>query len=90
MRVTLYGTHLCPDCVDARKALAENGIPCAFVELTESTANIKAFLRYRDDPAYADTFDTVRANHGIGIPCFVFEDGTLTLDTQRAIALSKQ
>ncbi len=90
MRFVMYGTDLCPDCVHAKQALAENGIPCACVEFTESTANIKAFLRYRDDPAHADVFDAVRANHGIGVPCFVFEDGTLTLDVQRAIALAKQ
>lgn len=90
MKFILYGMQLCPDCVEAKKLLAENKIPCAFVEITESTANLKAFLRYRDDPAYAETFDAVRANNGIGIPCFVFEDGTLTLDTQRAIALAKQ
>ena len=52
MKVTVIGSHLCPDTLYALNRLSE------------------------DSPAYAD----IRENGGIGIPCFVLEDGTATRD----------
>lgn len=74
----LYGTPLCPDCVAAVKELDKKGIPYEYHDITGSTAELKAFLAIRDKEPL---FDAVRAAGGIGIPCFVKEDGTVTLET---------
>ena len=45
--------------------------------MSASLADLKAYLALRQDsPVYAD----IRENGGIGIPCFVLEDGTVTRD----------
>ena len=48
-----------------------------FKNLPASPPDLKTYLALRQDsPAYAD----IRENGGIGIPCFVLEDGTATRD----------
>ena len=39
-----------------------------FVNIDESTANLKLFLRLRDK---APEFDEIKKNSAIGVPCFV-------------------
>lgn len=78
----MYGTRLCPDCVEAEAALTAKKIPFETVDITESTANLKAFLKLRDENPL---FDAVRAEGGIGVPCFVLDDGRLTLDVHEAL-----
>lgn len=72
----IYGTHLCPDCVEAREKLDALRTAYEFVELTESTANLKEFLKIRDQ---SPLFDEARKEGLIGIPCFIKEDGSMTL-----------
>ncbi len=48
-----------------------------------STANLAEFLRIRDND---ENYIPVKERGGIGIPYFIFEDGTKTLDTDEAIA----
>ena len=48
-----------------------------FKNLSASLSDLKVYLSLRQDsPVYAD----IRENGGIGIPCFVLEDGTTTRD----------
>lgn len=72
----LYGTPLCTDCVEAVKKLDEKGISYEYHDITGSTAELKAFLAIRDGQAL---FAPVKEAGGIGIPCFIQEDGTVTL-----------
>ena len=54
-----------------------------FISIIENTANLKEFITIRDnDPVLAE----VRANNGIGIPLFVNDDGSKTLDINEAFA----
>lgn len=78
----MYGTPLCPDCVEVEAALAAKKIPFENVDITASTANLKAFLKLRDENPL---FDAVRAEGGIGVPCFALDDGRLTLDVREAL-----
>lgn len=78
----MYGTPLCPDCVEAEAELAAKRIPFENVDITASTANLKAFLKLRDENPL---FDAVRAQGGIGVPCFVLDDGRLTLDVREVL-----
>lgn len=43
--------------------------------------NLKEFLRLRDKNA---AFDVMRRVGGVGIPCFVLEDGTVTFKPEKA------
>lgn len=77
MKVTVIGSHLCPDTLYALNRLSEAKAEIEFKNLSASLPDLKAYLAQRDsNPLYAD----IRANGGIGIPCFVLEDGATTLD----------
>lgn len=73
----IYGSMLCPDCVRCRKDLDGAGVTYEYRDFADSLKNLKEFLSIRDSSAL---FDEARARGGIGIPCIVREDGTVTLD----------
>ena len=81
-KLTVYGSPLCPDCVEAERILSERKISYKFINITASMANLKAFLSYRDREAI---FAEVRAAGRVGIPFFVLADGTTTLELETAI-----
>lgn len=68
MTVKMFGTRNCPDVRAALETIAEKGLDVEFVNIDESTANLKLFLRLRDK---APEFDEVKQNGAIGVPCFV-------------------
>lgn len=74
-----YGTPLCPDCVEADKVIKEKDIECEYICITESTANLKEFLALRD---MREEFDEIKKAGGIGIPCFVKEDGSISFSLE--------
>lgn len=61
----LYGTPLCPDCVEAAKKLDEMGISYEYHDITGSTAELKAFLAIRDEQAL---FAPVKEAGVLGFP----------------------
>lgn len=72
----IYGSKLCPDCVQCCAELDEAGVAYEYVDFSESLRGLKEFLAIRDsDPQ----FEEVRAMGKIGIPCIVAEDGTVSL-----------
>lgn len=71
----IYGSMLCPDCVQCREDLDRAGVAYEYLDFSESLLNLKEFLSLRERSA----FDEVRAAGKIGIPCIVKEDGTVTL-----------
>lgn len=73
----IYGSMQCPDCVRCRKDLDERGVSYHYLDFSDSLRNLKEFLTIRENtPVFAE----VRAKGGIGIPCILREDGTVTLD----------
>ncbi len=77
MKITVIGSHLCPDTLYALNRLSEAKPEIDFKNLSASLSDLKAYLSLRqEDPAYAD----IRESGGIGIPCFILEDGTVTRD----------
>ncbi len=73
----IYGSMLCPDCVQIRKDLDAAGVQYDYRDFSDSLLNLKEFLALRDShPVFAD----VRREGRIGIPCIVKEDGTITLE----------
>lgn len=82
MKVTVIGSHLCPDTLYALNRLSAAKAEIEFKSLSASLSDLKAYLAQRDsNPLYAG----IRANGGIGIPCFVLEDGRTTLDLDEVL-----
>lgn len=82
MKVTVIGSHLCPDTLYALNQLVEAKIEIDFKDLSASLPDLKAYLAQREtNPLYA----SVREKGGIGIPCFVLEDGRTTLDLDEVL-----
>ena len=83
MKVTVIGSHLCPDTLYALNRLSDAKAEIEFKNLSASLPDLKAYLALRDsDPHY----EAVKKNGGIGIPCFVFEDGLRTLNLDEVLS----
>ncbi len=72
----IYGSPLCPDCVNCREELDGANIPYAYMDITGNLLFLKKFLKLREQPA----FDAIRERGQIGIPCILREDGSMTFD----------
>ena len=86
MKVVMYGTNACPDCVEAEALLKEHDIQYLYLEWTNNIGYLKRFLKLRDTNPL---FDRVKESGGVGIPCFQLEDGSLTLDVQEILSKAK-
>ena len=73
----IYGSMLCPDCVQCREDLDRAGVAYEYLDFSDSLKNLKAFLTLRDEKA---CFAESKAAGKIGIPCIVRENGDVLLD----------
>lgn len=67
----VFGSNMCPDCIVMKKALDEREVKYLYLDITENLANLKKFLKFREDPA----FDFAKENGSIGIPAMVVNGG---------------
>lgn len=82
MKVTVVGSHLCPDTLYALQQLSAAKAEIEFKNLSASLSDLRVYLSLRESsPAYAD----IRKSGGIGIPCFVLEDGAVTRDLENVL-----
>ncbi len=82
MKVTVIGSHLCPDTLYALNRLVEAKADVEFKNLSASLPDLKAYLAVREsEPAY----EAVKAKGSLGIPCFILEDGTVTLELEKVL-----
>lgn len=72
----IIGSMICPDTKEAVEKLDAENKRYEFIDILNSLENLKIYLEYRDTQ---NCYDTIRKNHGIGIPCFVTEH-KVTLD----------
>ena len=73
----IYGSMLCPDCVECIKDLDAAGIAYQFCDFADDLVYLKAFLKIRDaEPV----FENIKREGKIGIPCLVYDDGTICLN----------
>lgn len=78
--IRIYGMESCPDCSHVERQAREKG-NYEIIDIGAHVRNLKEFLRLRDsDPA----FDGAKRNGSVGIPCFVLEDGSVTLSPEEA------
>lgn len=77
MKVIMYGTEICIDCVNDKKVLVEESIELDYRDITKDVKTLKEFLKIRDkDPL----FDEIKDLGKIGIPLYILEDGRKTFD----------
>ena len=82
MKVTVIGSHLCPDTLYALNRLVETKADIDFKNLSASLPDLKAYLALRES---SPVFDGLKARGSLGIPCFVLEDGTVTLELEKVL-----
>ena len=75
--IKIYGSMLCPDCVQCRAELDRAGVGYTYLDFSESLIHLKEFLEIRDT---APALQEGRRAGRIGIPCIVKENGVITLD----------
>ncbi len=77
MKVTVIGSHLCPDTLAALNKLSAEGAEIDFKDILSCHSDLKAYLELRDNsPLYGE----IRGTERLGIPCFLCEDGRVTLE----------
>ena len=78
--IKIYGMSTCPDCIDIEEQVKGNN-QYEIIDIGKHVKHLKEFMRLRDkNPA----FDAMKRVGSIGIPCFVLEDGTVTLRPEKA------
>jgi len=78
--IKVYSMPTCPDCEWVEKQI-EGKSGYEIIDIGSHVRKLKEFLRLRDnDPA----FDSARKAGAAGIPCFVLEDGRVTLSPEEA------
>lgn len=82
MKVTVIGSHLCPDTLYALCKLAEKKADIDFKNLSASLPDLKLYLAERENN---EMYEAVRKAGGIGIPFFQLEDGTKTMDLDEVL-----
>ena len=84
---TMYGSHVCPDTIEALLICNQAGAEQGYRDISGTMIFLKEFLSLRDGNP---VFEPVKARGGIGVPCFVFEDGTVLLDVKEALSYAKK
>ncbi len=84
--ITIYGMPSCPDCAYVHDQIAERDEEFDYVDIGEHVRNLKEFIHLRDTEP---VFDEVKKNGWLGIPCFVLEDGTVSVTPEDAGLKSK-
>ncbi|MGL4913443.1 MAG: hypothetical protein ACRC3Y_13550 [Romboutsia sp.] len=82
MKVTVLGSHLCPDTLYALCKLRERNIEVDFKDLSSSLGALKKYISYRQS---LDIYKEIRESGGIGIPLLTLEDGTQTLSLDEVL-----
>ena len=72
----VYGSMLCPDCVEAKEYFEKVNYKYEFVNITESIKNLKEFLALREN---RKEFEDVKKLGYIGIPAILTDDNKIIL-----------
>lgn len=78
--IKIYGTHSCPDCSFVEEQI-QGDARYEYIEIGDHILHLKAFLKLRDT---APAFEAAKRMGAAGVPCFVLEDGTVTLRPEEA------
>ena len=84
--IKIYGSMLCPDCVQCREDLDKAGVSYEYLDFSENLRHLKEFLAIRES---CQLFDDVRKNGSIGIPCIVDQRGNVFLSWDQYVTQAK-
>ena len=83
MKITVIGSHLCPDTLYALNQLTAAGVEASFQDILSCYAALQTYLNVREtSELYAD----IRGTQRLGVPCFVREDGSMSLSLDEVLA----
>ncbi|MBQ6333833.1 MAG: hypothetical protein IJI46_02020 [Erysipelotrichaceae bacterium] len=75
--IKIYGMPTCPYCDYIHEQVVGREDEFEYINIGENIRNMSAFTRLRDtDPV----FERMKKIGDVGIPAFVLEDGSVTLD----------
>lgn len=80
--IRMIGNHICKDCVSAMEVIQRERLPIEFHDMEKALDYVKEFLEIRE--GNPELYKEARENNQIGIPVFVLEDGTVTMDCDAA------
>lgn len=84
--IKIYGMPSCPDCEYVHHQIENRSDEFESIDICEHVKNLKEFMHLRDNNP---VFDEAKENGWLGIPCFVKEDGTVTLTAEEVGLKSK-
>lgn len=76
--ITMFSMKTCPHCEYTEPQVAERK-DFNIIDISEHIAKLKQFLKLRDNNS---AFDEAKKGGFTGIPCFVFENGAVTLNPE--------
>lgn len=76
--IKMYVMQTCPDCEYVEKQV-EGNPKFEIIDIGKHVRNLKEFIRLRETDA---AFDEAKAIGDLGIPCYVLEDGRVTLNSE--------
>lgn len=83
--ILIYGMPSCPDCAILKPQI-EGNPKYKFIDIGKNVLDLHSFLDLRD---YEPALSSCAKEGKIGIPCFVLENGTVTLVPEEAGLSSK-
>ena len=75
--IKVYGMPTCPYCDYIYEQIKGREDEFQYINIGENIRNMSAFTRLRDNNP---VFDRMKAIGDVGIPAFVLEDGSVTID----------
>ena len=75
--IKIYGMHTCPYCDFLQPQIQGKEDQFQYIDIGQHVQNMHEFMDMRDN---RPEFDHSKKIGDIGIPCFVFEDGRISLD----------
>ncbi|MCR4831119.1 MAG: glutaredoxin-related protein [Pseudobutyrivibrio sp.] len=75
--IKIYGLHTCPYCDFLQPQIEGKENEYKYIDIGQHVQNMHEFMDLRDN---RPEFDHSKEIGDIGIPCFLFEDGRISLD----------
>ena len=75
--IKIYGMPTCPYCDYVHEQIKGREDEFQYINIGENIRNMSAFIKLRDTNP---VFDRLKAMGDVGIPAFVFEDGSVSVD----------
>lgn len=79
--IRIYGMPSCPDCAYIEEQIAGREDEFDYIDIGSHIKLLKEFLSIRDRE---EAFLSCKEKGQAGIPCFVLENGRVTLDAEEA------